>query len=162
VRARFLAQPNKAKHGHPATVHADVPATRTRPVFNPAGRDTPHPCSPPLRFPGQERGGAAQPQFHRLRPPSPRPGTPAPLLGCLLRSFLHRRSPLGLPFLAATIGRAAARFATSSLAGPLPATSAHQVCPPLLAPSSCAKRSIPIPNVSYLYSDLTQHVLSTY
>jgi len=37
-----------------------------------------------------------------------------------------------------------------------PAASTHQVCPPLLFPSCRAKRSTPNPNLSYLYSDLTQ------
>jgi hypothetical protein len=44
-------------------------------------------------------------------------------------------SSLGLPFLAATTGRAAAPFVTSS-PGPSPATSTRQVCPPLLFPSA--------------------------
>jgi len=42
---------------------------------------------------------------------------------------------LGLPFLAATTGRAAAPFVKSSPT-PLPASSIHQVCPPLLFPSA--------------------------
>ena len=37
---------------------------------------------------------------------------------------------------------------------PSPATSTHQVCPPLLFRSRCAKRSTPNPNISNLYSDL--------
>ena len=49
-------------------------------------------------------------------------------------------SSLGLPSLAATTGRAAAPFVASS-PRILPATSIHQVCPPLLFPS--AARDVP-------------------
>jgi len=61
-------------------------------------------------------------------------------------------SSLGLPSLAATTGRAAAPFVTSS-PSPLPATSIHQVCPPLLFPSAVQDRA-PQTLKNYLYSDL--------
>ena len=54
--------------------------------------------------------------------------------------YLHFPQP---PFLAATAGRAAAPFGSSS-----PAASAHQVCAPLQFPSCWAKRSTPNPSLS--------------
>jgi hypothetical protein len=78
------------------------------------------------------------------RHPHPHPRSLTPLL-----------SP-GLPFGAATTGRAAAPFATSS-PGPSPPTSTHQVCPPPpLLPPRCAERSTRNPNVSHPYTDLTR------
>ena len=61
----------------------------------------------------------------------------------LLTDFLLPCS--SYPLLAATTWRAAAPFVTSS-PSPLPATSILQVCPPLLFPFCCARRSTPNPN----------------
>ena len=74
-------------------------------------------------------------------------------------SLLSNSLLLALPSLAATTGRAAAPFATSSPSA-LPATSILQVCPPLPFPSAVRDGAPPNPNKTIVFgSESSYNVL---
>ena len=147
------------KNINPATGHAAAAQTCSRPE--------PDPSSPPPRFPGQERGwrratpippppAAAAAAGDPLRPSPVRCPVPfsiaAPLsvsLSWRRRLGERRRGSPRLPWRVLCRRQVPTRCAL-----------------PFSSPPVVRKQSISIPNVSYLYSDLTQlrdiHVLSTY
>ena len=131
-------------------------------------RHSPPPSSTAAGFPFSPPSRPRSP-LHRLAPASP-PWQSALRSACLLgvhgsvsllsQSLLSLGRPTSFP----GGDDWASGGAIRSSSGPLPATSTRQVCPPLLFPSCCVKRSTPnlIRSISYLYSDLTQLQYITY
>lgn len=103
-------------------------------------------CSSSSHRKNRARGSKA------LRPTAAQHRDPVAACGVDLPCPLSRSWPL-FPGGDVGAGRVAPPSARSS-SSPSPATSTHQVCPPLTFPFCCIKPSTPSPNVSYFSSDL--------